>query len=253
MASLSIARADALGPVRLFARLLAAALLLIFCLPAHYLWRAARQASPWPRLFLGGVARIFGATVEIQGRPLRQDVFFIANHLSWMDILVMAGATGTAFVAKDNVARTPVVGWLAKLNNTVFVARTDRRSVAAQVDAVRAAVEAHQPITIFPEGTTGDGDGILPFKASLLAVLSPPPRAMQVQPVLIDYGHAMAEIAWVGDEPGGENAARILKRRGRFGARLTFLEPFDPAACADRKAIAAKARHRIAEALASAS
>ncbi len=253
MASLSIARADALGPIRLSARLAAALLLLIFLLPAHYLWRIVRQPSPWPRLFLGGVARIFGAAVEIRGRPLKRDVFFIANHLSWMDILVMAGATGTAFVAKDDVSRTPIVGWLSTLNNTVFVARTDRRSVAAQVDAVRAAVEAHQPITIFPEGTTGDGNGILPFKASLLAVLSPPPRAMRVQPVLIDYGVAMADIAWVGDEPGGENAARILKRPGRFTARLTFLDPFDPAACTDRKAIATEARNRIAQALASAS
>jgi 1-acyl-sn-glycerol-3-phosphate acyltransferase len=249
MASLSIARADPLGPVRLFARLAAALLLLIFCLPAHYLWRVSRQASPWPRLFLAGVARIFGAAVETQGRPLRHDVFFIANHLSWMDILVMAGATGTAFVAKDDVQRTPVVGWLATLNNTVFVARTDRRSVAAQVEAVRAAVEAHQPITIFPEGTTGDGQVLLPFKASLLAVLSPPPRDIRVQPVLIDYGGDTPEIAWVGDEPGGENAARILKRRGSFAARLTFLEPFDPTAHPDRKAIAAEAHRRIAQAL----
>jgi 1-acyl-sn-glycerol-3-phosphate acyltransferase len=118
------------------------------------------------------------------------------------------------------------------------------------VAAVRAAVEAHQPITVFPEGTTGDGTGLLPFKASLLAVLSPPPRAMHVQPVLIDYGAATPEIVWIGNEPGAENAARILKRRGRFGVRLTFLEPFDPGAHADRKAIAAEAQRRIGEALA---
>jgi lyso-ornithine lipid O-acyltransferase len=248
MASRSIARADALGPARLFLRLAAAVLLLIVLLPPHGLWRLCRQHSPWPRHFLGGVARIFGAVIEIRGTPLRRDVFFVANHISWMDILVMAGATGTAFVSKDDVARTPIVGWLARINNTVFVARTDRRSITAQVEAVRAAVEAHQPITIFPEGTTGDGNGLLPFKASLLAVLSPPPRDMRVQPVRIDYGDAMPEIAWVGAEPGGENAQRILKRRSTFGVLLTFLEPFDPAACADRKAIAAEARTRIAAA-----
>lgn len=248
MASLSIARADALGPARLFLRLAGAVALLIPGLIAHGLWRLFRQPSPWPPIFLGTVARIFGARIETRGAPLKRDVFFVANHISWMDILVMAGATGTAFVSKDDVARTPVVGWLAKLNNTVFIARTDRRSVSAQVDQVRAAVEAHQPITIFPEGTTGDGHGLLPFKASLLAVLSPPPRAMQVQPVLIDYGDATRDIAWVGAEPGGENAQRVLKRRGRFGVRLTFLEPFNPAALPDRKAIAAEARARIAEA-----
>lgn len=231
----------------MFLRLVAAVAYLIPCLIAHGLWRLARQHSPWPRLYLAGVARIFGADVETFGRPLRRDVFFVANHMSWLDILVMAGATGTAFVAKAEVARTPVVGWLAKLNNTVFVARGDRGSIGAQVEAVRAAVEAHQPITIFPEGTTGDGHGLLPFKASLLAVLSPPPRAMRVQPVRIDYGAATPEIAWVGAEPGGQNAQRVLKRPGRFAVRLTFLDPFDPAAFPDRKAIAAEARARIAE------
>lgn len=250
MASRSIARADPIGSIRLAARLAIVVALLILCLPLHFLWRMVTRSSPWPRLFLGATARIFGAVVEIRGKPLRRDAFFIANHLSWMDILVMAGATGTAFVAKAEVKQAPVVGWLATLNNTVFVARADRRGVSAQVAAVRAAVEAHQPITIFPEGTTGDGTGLLPFKASLLAVLSPPPRAMHVQPVLIDYGAATPGIVWIGNEPGAENAARILKRRGRFGVRLTFLQPFDPGDHPDRKAIAAEAQRRIGEALA---
>ena len=253
MASRSTARPDALGPLRLCLRLAIAVVLLAALLPAHMLWRLARRPSPWPRRFLGGVARIFGAVTQSRGTPLRHDVFFVANHVSWLDILVMAGATGTAFVSKDDVARVPVIGWLARLNNTVFVARSDRRSVGAQVDSLRAAVSAHQPITIFPEGTTGDGETLLPFKAALLAVLSPPPRDMRVQPVRIDYGAAMSEIAWTGDEPGAENAKRVLERRGRFRVRLTFLDPFDPVAVGGRKAIAAEAHARIAQAFASSS
>lgn len=249
MASRSIARADPLGLALLIGRLAALVVLLLFCLPPHFLWTLFRQPSPWPRLFLGNVARICGAHVKRIGRPLKQDVFFVSNHLSWLDILVMAGATGTAFVAKDSLEQAPVVGWLAKLNNTVFIARADRLAVGAQIESVRAAIEAHQPITVFPEGTTGDGQGLLPFKASLFAVMCPPPRPMMIQPVLLDYGAAATEIAWVGEEPGATNAIRMLKRRRGFDVAVRFLEPLDPAHYPDRKAMAAEARKRIATAL----
>lgn len=249
MASLSIARADPLGLILLAGRLAAVVALLLFCLPPHFIWKLFRQPSPWPRLFLGTVARICGADVKCIGTALRHDVFFVSNHLSWLDILVMAGATGTAFVSKDSLEQAPVVGWLAKLNNTVFIARTDRLSVNAQIESVRAAIEEHQPITVFPEGTTGDGQGLLPFKASLFAVMCPPPRPMMIQPVLLDYGEAAPEIAWVGNEPGDANALRMLKRRRGFDVKVRFLEPFDPAHYPDRKAIAAEARKRIAAAL----
>jgi len=81
--------------------------LLLLCLPLHYLYRVLFYGSPFPQLFLGGVARIVGARVERVGTPLKRDVFFVANHVSWIDILAMAGASGTAFVAKA------VAGWLA--------------------------------------------------------------------------------------------------------------------------------------------
>jgi len=249
MASHSNARADPLGAGLIVLRLAAMIALLLACLPLHFLWKLLGKTSPWPRLFLGRIAWICGARVQTRGMPLRQDVFFVANHLSWIDILVMAGATGTAFVAKDSLAEAPVVGWLSTLNNTVFVARADRLSVGAQVDAVRIAIGQHQPITIFPEGTTTNGQELLPFKASLFAVMAPPPRPMMVQPVLLDYRADAVSIAWVGDEPGGANALRMLRRRKSFAVTVHFLDPFDPAALPDRKAIAAEARKRIAAAL----
>ena len=247
MASRSIARADPVGTALIVVRLAAMIALLLACLPLHYLWRLSGAVSPWPRFFLGRTAWICGARVQIIGSPLCRDVLFVANHLSWIDILVMAGATGTAFIAKDGLAATPVVGWLSRLNNTVFVARGDRLSVAGQVEAVRTALMTPQPLTIFPEGTTGDGHGLGPFKASLLAVMAPPPRPMRIQPVMLDYGAAAPDLAWVGDEHGAANALRLLRRRRGFAVTLHFLDPFDPAA--DRKAIAAEARKRIAAAL----
>ena len=219
---------------------------LALLLSLHGLWRLVRAPSPWPRLFLGGGARLFGARIRVIGTPLRRDVVFLSNHLSWLDIFLLAGTTGTAFVAKGELARVPVIGWLCALNRTIFVARGDRMGVRRQVEDLRAALSAAWAVTIFPEGTTGDGVTLLPFKAALLAALEPPPPGLRVQPVRIDYGDATAQLAWTGNEPGQSHAARVLRRRGTFVATLRFAEPFVPVG--DRKATAAEARARIAAA-----
>lgn len=177
-------------------------------------------------------------------------MFLLANHVSWIDILALGGATGAAFVSHDGVARWPVIGWLAAQNNTLFVARERRGALSGQLDALRAALLGHQPVALFPEGTTSDGSRLLPFKPSLLAVLLPPPRAVMIQPVHIDYGVETPAIAWHGDEAAGTNAKRVLGRKGPVIVTLRFLAPFDPAACADRKVIAAMARERIAQSIA---
>ena len=123
--------------------------------------------------------------------------------------------------------------------------------VAGQIAMVRDALAENHAITVFPEGTTTDGQSLLPFKTSLLAVLEPPPPGMQVQPVLISYGTAAPDIVWVGDEPGLHNGIRVLARAGHFTVRLEFLAPFDPQELAGRKAIAARARGELAAALSS--
>ena len=211
----------------------------------HALWRLFRLPSPWPRLFLGLIGRIVGARVRTIGMPLRRDVVFVSNHLSWIDILLIAGRTGSAFVAKAELRTVPLVGWLCTLNHTIFVSREDRLGIAAQIDQLRDALAQAWPVTLFPEGTTGDGVTLLPFKASLLAVLDPPPPGVMVQPIRIDYGTATRELAWVGDEPGQDHAIRVLRRRGTFTPTLHFCDPFDPAGFDGRKAIAAEARRRI--------
>lgn len=234
--------------LRLTLRVLAMAAALTVCLPLHYLWKLFGRPSPWPRRFLGLVARAAGMRVRVIGNPLERDVLFLANHLSWLDILVLAGASGTAFVSKAEVADVPVVGWLAGLNNTVFVARSERSAVRGQADALRGALASGQPVALFPEGTTDGGPEILPFRASLLAALFPPLPGVRVQPVALDYGAAAHDLAWVGEEPGLDNVKRVLSRRGTAEVILHFLAPVDPAD-GDRKALAQAARDEIVEAL----
>jgi len=152
-------------------------------------------------------------------------------------------------VAKDGIRTAPVVGWLASLNRTVYVVREDRAGVGAQIDRLREALVAVWSVTIFPEGTTDDGKSLLPFKSSLLKILEPPPEGVMVQPLMLDYGDAGPDIAWLGLERGKDNALRVLARRGSFKVSVTALEPFDPVVIGGRKAIAAQARTAIAAAL----
>jgi 1-acyl-sn-glycerol-3-phosphate acyltransferase len=229
-------------------RIAAMAAVLALCLPLHGLWRLLRLRSPWPRIFLLLVGRFAGLRPIRVGKPLRNHVLLVGNHLSWLDILLVAGASGAAFVSRDDVARWPLIGWLATLNNTVFVARADRRNVHGQAEALRAALATGQPVALFPEGTTDGGIEVLPFRASLFAALLPA-DGVKVQPVAIDYGPAGHDIAWVGGEPAGSNMKRVLARRGSIPVRIEFLPPIEPASFEDRKSLAEAARAAILEAL----
>lgn len=237
------------GWSRIIRRSLMLLALMLVCVPLHYLYRVFAYGSPFPMWFLRASARISGARVEVIGTHLKRDVFYVANHISWIDILSLAGACGTAFVAKAELARAPLVGWLAGMNRTVYVQRENRMGVAEQINALKEALADNWSVTVFPEGTTTDGQSLLPFKSSMLSVLDPPPPGVLVQPVLLDYGSVAEWIGWIGEEGGLNNAKRVLARKGSFRLRVYFLEPFSPVEFRGRKAISIEARRRIEEAL----
>jgi 1-acyl-sn-glycerol-3-phosphate acyltransferase len=239
------ARTAPIGWLRVGLKLTAMLGLLGGSLVLFYAWKLIAVPNPWPRRFLGALGWLVGARVRREGVAVRHGAVLLANHQSWLDILVIAGESGTAFVAHAGLAQNVLLKWLCDMNQTVFVARTDRATVAAQVTQVRESPSEHGALAIFPEGTTSDGSNLLPFKSALLSALDPPPAGIRVQPVWVDYGREASELAWVGDEHGVANFIRILARRRPFGVTLHFLEPFDPAATGDRKAIAAEARKRI--------
>lgn len=233
-------------PLRVAARIAGLLAWLAICLPAHGLARLFGRASPWPRRFLGGVGGIFGARVSTAGLPLRGPTLLLANHQSWLDILVLGGALGARFVSKDAVNRWPGVGFLARCNRTLFISREAKGSVLAQAEQLRAALADPQPMALFPEGTTSDGRQVLAFRPSLLAAACPGPPGLSVVPVAVDYGPATDAIAWHGDEPVMRNLLRVLGRRGTFPVRVTVLPPVTGA---DRKTLARAAEQAIADAL----
>jgi len=159
-------------------------------------------------------------------------------------------ARASAFVAHDGLAAFAPLRWLCDKNDTVFIARHDRTSIAVQIEQVRAALAETGALTVFPEGTTSDGTTLLPFKSALLSALETDADHFPVQPVWLDYGPQVADIAWVGVEPGLENALRVLARRQPINLTVHFLPPLPPAARASRKTMAKAAQDAILAAMA---
>ena len=220
----------------------------LFCVPLHFLWKMFGARSIWPQVFLAYAARCCGLRVRIEGTPLKQKVLFAANHISWLDIVALGGATPTIFVARDDVEDWPGVGGAAGLNDTIYVVRHARREVREQADTLREALAAGRAVTLFPEGTTEGGEGVLPFRPSLFASLFPALPGVRVQPVAISY-HPGEDAAWIGDESYGLNAKRILSRPGTLPVTLHYLAPIDPHEAGDRKILAARAQAEVVEAL----
>ena len=213
--------------------------------PLHVAAKLVGLRDAMPPLFLGLMGRIAGVRVRTAGEP-RQGALLLANHVSWIDILALAGTSRAIFVAHSGLTGNGGLKWLCDQNDTVFIARERRGSVAGQVEQVRAAL-GERPLAIFPEGTTNDGTALLPFKSSLLSAVEPLAGEVPIQPVALDYADAAA-IAWFEGEPGLTNVNKILSRR-RVELTIRYLEPLAGAALTNRKTMTAAAQEAIARAL----
>jgi 1-acyl-sn-glycerol-3-phosphate acyltransferase len=213
--------------------------------PVHVVTKALFGRSPWPSRFLAGAAWIAGARVQLAGDPIRGHTLLVSNHLSWLDILVLGGSTRCAFVSKDALGH-PLIHWLADQNATVYVRRTHRKGAKDQAIAIAQALESEKPVALFPEGTTGPGTHLLPFRSTLLEAANFAAKDVAIRPVAIDYGPDAAEIRWW-HEPGKDNVLRLLGRRGTLQVTVTLLEPLDRSG--DRKQLAHQAREMIVQRL----
>ncbi len=212
----------------------------------HLLFTLCGRRDIIPPLFLGALAKIAGVRTRVVGRPL-PGALLLGNHLSWIDILPLAGACRTAFVAHAGLSDHPALAWLCRQNETLFITRDQRGTVADQVAQVMARL-GHRRLTIFPEATTSDGVSLLPFRSSLLSAVERLPHDIPVQPFALDFAEA-AHIAWVGDEPGLVNFRKIMARTRPIDLTIRFLEPLAGDELANRKTMAAAAQAKVAAAL----
>mgnify|MGYP001764840164 FL=1 len=136
----------------------------------------------WSRQMLG----ILGVQLVVRGTPPeRGPMLLVANHLSWLDILVMDAAHPARFVSKADVKHWPVLGALITGAGTLYIERESRRDAMRVVHQMAAALQAHDTVAVFPEGTTGDGRELLPFHANLIqAAIS---AHAPVMPVALDF------------------------------------------------------------------
>lgn len=154
--------------------------------------------------------RILGFDLRVHGRIERQGpVLFVCNHTSYTDIAILGSILPASFVAKSEVSQWPLFGALARLQRTVFVDRRGART-ARQRDEMVARLEKGDNLVLFPEGTSSDGNAVLPFKSALFSVaqVRPNGKPLLVQPLSIAYtrldgmpiGRALRPyFAWYGD------------------------------------------------------
>jgi 1-acyl-sn-glycerol-3-phosphate acyltransferase len=147
---------------------------------------------------------LLGVGLEVRGQPPTSGpVLLVANHISWLDILVMHAACYCRFVSKADVRQWPLIGTLATGGGTIYIERESRRDALRVVHHVTASLKRGEVVAVFPEGTTGDGTKLLPFHANLIqAAIS---AGAPVQPVALGFvdvasGDISRSPSFVGDE-----------------------------------------------------
>src|SRR3954451_12987513 len=250
-----------------FWRLLAYVAWTVPLMPVQALGLALRR--PWvatfPRFYHRCCSRILGIGVREIGHKIEaRPVLFAANHISYLDITVLGSLLDASFIAKTEIAGWPLFGWLARLQRSVFIDRR-ARSTAHQRDSIAARLAAAEALILFPEGTSGDGVRLLPFKSALFSVADHVKNhgatgAVTVQPVSIAYtrldgmpiGRALRPFfAWYGSMSLAPHLWRMLGL-GRLEVVVEFHPPTSVAACGSRKALARYCEERVAEGLAGA-
>ncbi len=211
-------------------------------------WRQWPLRESLPVFYHSICCRLWGITVEIKGnlapdRPL----LLVSNHTSYLDIPVLSTVAGLSFVAKSEVAGWPFFGLLAKLQRTVFVDRR-RTSTAKQRDAIGERLTEGSRLVLFAEGTSNDGNRVLPFKSALLSVAerSDSDTPLTLQPMSIAYthlngipiGHALRPYyAWYGDMGLGGHLWTFAGL-GRTRIEVRLMPPVKANAFASRRELA---------------
>jgi 1-acyl-sn-glycerol-3-phosphate acyltransferase len=240
-----------LGFIRFYGTATIAALALILLLPFHLVAvaiggrSAMRVAQLWQRF----VCFMIGVRVTVCGRPAAdRPLLLLANHTSWLDIPVLASVAPVSFVAKQEIANWPVIGFLARAQRSVFIDRDRRNSVGAQAAEMAGRLSRGDAIVLFAEGTSSDGNHVLPFRSALVGAAQ---RAMAtngsatVQPVAIAYqrmhGLPLGRqhrplVAWYGAADLFPHLKRVLSEGG-IDVRVVFGPPYRLTAGDDRKAL----------------
>jgi lyso-ornithine lipid O-acyltransferase len=231
------------------------ALVTIVLIP--FQWLSVRLKLPTrrtiPVFYHGLVHSLLGVRIHVTGNRLREHpLLIISNHVSWLDISVITALAPVVFVAKREIASWPVFGLLAKLQRSVFVDRT-RRQKTQEVNAeIAQRLAAGDPVVLFGEGTSSDGNRVLPFRTALIGAArdamadAEKTQRVWIQPLSIAYTRLLGLplgrqhrplVAWYGGSPLWPHLLGI-SQRGGIDVVVTWGEPIAFDETSDRKAIA---------------
>lgn len=207
--------------------------------------RVDHRAIRW---WSGGLMRIFGWRTRRVGTPLPGAALFVANHVSWLDIELMHSQRVVGFVAKSEISRWPLIGWLARRGGTIYHRRGSNESLAGVLHLMVARLQSGQAVGVFPEGGTSAGDTVRTFHARIFQAAVE--AAAPVQPVALRYGEGGSAQMRIAFQPGEnflQNFWRVLGEPTRV-AEVHFLEPLPPDVDGRRK-LAEGSRERILAAM----
>lgn len=243
--------ADALGsPLLSLRRILLFAIFTLVLLPVQAVLVAlgSKRARDFPYWYHRQACRILGIDVQRRGQQSHvAPTLYVCNHVSYLDIPILGRCIRGSFIAKAEIAHWPFFSWLAKLQRSVFVERRPSRT-ADHRDQIARRLEQNDNLILFPEGTSGDGNSVLPFKSALFSVAErrPHDQPLTVQPVSITYSHLdglplgrflRPYFAWFGDMELPDHAWRALGL-GRLTVIVEFHEAVALQDFGSRKALA---------------
>lgn len=209
--------------------------------------RGTSGLAPWVvGAWATGALWLMGLRLQQVGMPMSHAGAIVANHASWLDIVVLQHATRSFFVSKAEVRSWPVIGLIGRAIGTLFVERRAQQSLR-QTALLRARLKSGDRMCMFPEGTSTDGQQVLPFKSSLFAVFFEPDLhdRLWLQPVSIRYvardGLPPAFYGWWGEMDFCAHLMAVLAFSRDGSVRVTFHEPLPAARYSERKVLAAEA------------
>ncbi|GAB6195625.1 lysophospholipid acyltransferase family protein [Lysobacter xanthus] len=238
-------------PMLLWHALVHLPLLLVVLTPLArgWRWRDEPFQHRMIRAWQAGLMRVFGFRLRRAGTPLPGATMFVANHVGWVDISMLHSQRMMGFVAKDEIAGWPLVGWLAARGQTIFHRRGSTESLGGVLGEMVRRLRRGQSVGVFPEGGTRGGTEIGPFHARIFTAAVE--AGVPVQPVALVYGHhgaAQTTVAFGRRESFAANFVRLLGEPART-ATVHFLEPIPPGGDEGRRRIAELARSRIVDAM----
>lgn len=178
-------------------------------------WYLSKNAARVIQRWMRRLARILKLTVRPTGQPSLGPVLYVANHISWLDIVALGCVLPAAYLAKRETRRWPVIGLLAETCGTLFIERGSKTALHVTVAALARRLRLGQSVVIFPEGTTTTGDEVKRFHAGMFA--APALAAARVQPVALRYGSGgtgRSPAPFVGDDTFVRHLYRVVQANG---------------------------------------